>query len=342
MQTTLYTQEIQKENKDAIRQAAEVIRSGGIVVFPTETVYGLGANALDEYAVKKIFIAKGRPTDNPLIVHISDRAMLDSLVSRVTPSAEKLLNAFWPGPLTIVFPKKEHVPLITTGGLETIAVRMPDHQIAQDLIRLATCPIAAPSANISGKPSGTTFEHVYEDFVGKVDVIIDGGETLHGLESTVVLCTEDEVIILRPGSITKDMLQQVLGDISVRNTQSRKELDQSPGTRYRHYAPQAKIEIIQNMTPEKIASRMTEMTQDGILVGVLATDDIVSQVSCPHTYSLGPKDDLPLIAQHLYDGLRYFDKTPVQVIFVPSFSGSLFAEVIMDRLSKAAGSTESH
>src|SRR3989339_192814 len=233
-----------QNSKEILNKAATIIKSGGLVVFPTETVYGLGANVFDEKALAKIFSAKGRPSDNPIIVHISDEDQLKELVDTVSEQQKKLINAFWPGPLTIVFEKKKEISDIVSGGLPTIAVRMPSNVFAHGLIKLAGVPIAAPSANISGRPSGTTGEHIYDELTGKVNMIVDAGFSDIGVESTVVKINKEQVLILRPGAITKEMLEKVLPLLPVVFAKNKNELQFSPGTKYRHYAPKARLEVI--------------------------------------------------------------------------------------------------
>lgn len=333
MQTKILTQ-----NPSDIQKAAEIIRSGGLVVFPTETVYGLGANALNEIAIKKVYFAKGRPSDNPLIVHITDLDTLTELTGLVPPLAEKLIKAFWPGPLTLVLAKSSLVPSVTSGGLETVAVRMPAHRIAQALIKAAGVPIAAPSANLSGKPSSTQFQHVIEDLDGRVDAIIDGGETLHGLESTVVSFIDDHVVILRLGSITQDDLERVVGASHVRHAKNKNETEHSPGTKYRHYAPKAQIEIITSNNPQDFLNRVHILEAENREVGLLATKEIVQACSEIHfSYDLGGVDNKAHIGQSLYAGLRYFDTVPVEIILVQGFQEEGLGKTIMNRIRKAAG-----
>ena len=234
-------------------QAAEVLRSGGLVAFPTETVYGLGANALDEEAVKSIYRAKGRPSDNPLIVHIADTAAVKDLTDSIPGTAQALMDAFWPGPLTLVMPRSSLVPDIVTAGLDTVAVRMPSHPIASALIKKAGVPVAAPSANSSGRPSPTLARHVIEDMMGKIDVIIDGGNAEVGVESTVLDITVDPPVILRPGGVTLEQLRHVLGNVISDQTPGISDMagtPKSPGMKYRHYSPKATMLLIQG-DPER-------------------------------------------------------------------------------------------
>ena len=242
---------VDKENvrDEDLLEAAHIIRKGGLVAFPTETVYGLGANALDEEAAKKIYEAKGRPSDNPLIAHIAQCSELEPLVSEIPEAGRRLMEAYWPGPLTLVFPKSDRVPYGTTGGLDTVAVRMPSDPVARALIRLAEVPVAAPSANTSGRPSPTEAGHVYEDMNGQIDMILDGGPVGIGLESTIVDVTGPVPMLLRPGAITLEMLRETVGDVEVDPAVSGPvTLDRkpkAPGMKYRHYAPAAELILVE-------------------------------------------------------------------------------------------------
>lgn len=247
---------------DEIRQAGQIIRDGGLVAFPTETVYGLGANAMDAEAAAKVYQAKGRPSDNPLIAHIADVSMLEDLVTEVPEVAKKLMDAFWPGPMTLIFNKSDKVPKGTTGGLDTVAVRFPNNKIACSLIKAAGVSIAAPSANLSGKPSPTLGEHVVDDMDGRIDMIIDGGMVGMGLESTIIDVTVEPPMILRPGFITVEMAKKVVGDVTVDKTIFKKPSEglkpKAPGMKYRHYAPKADYRIFKG-TADKVADVITEL-----------------------------------------------------------------------------------
>ena len=239
MNTKLVKVDIENPDMNILGEAAEILRNGGLVAFPTETVYGLGANGLDEQACKKIYEAKGRPSDNPLILTIGDISGLYPIVSRVTPNAEKIINAFWPGPITLVLPKAECVPMTVTGGLDTVAVRFPSNKIARELIKAAGIPVAAPSANSSGKPSPTRASHVEFDLNGKIDMIIDGGAADWGLESTILDVSEDRPVLLRPGAVTQEMIEEVVGKIDVDPAVFSKPsgdiVPKAPGMKYKHY-----------------------------------------------------------------------------------------------------------
>ncbi|EYE89817.1 tRNA threonylcarbamoyladenosine biosynthesis protein [Fervidicella metallireducens AeB] len=341
MNTKVYY--IDEHDTDKIKEAAEIIASGGTVVFPTETVYGLGANALDEKACEKIFTAKGRPQDNPLIVHVADFD-LSKYVTDISENAKKLMEAFWPGPLTIIMPKKDIVPLTTTGGLDSVAIRMPSNKIARKLIEFSGVPIAAPSANISGRPSPTTIEHCINDLTGKVDMIIGGEKCDVGLESTVVDTTGDEVVILRPGGITKEMLEEVVGNVSIDPAIMEKASEglrpKSPGMKYRHYAPKAPLTIIKgdlNNVIKYVNEKTDELSNYGYKVGVMATDETIKKYNANIKISVGDRKESGIIAANLFDVLREFDKIDVDYIYAEGFSEEGLGLAIMNRLKKAAG-----
>ncbi|WP_010197416.1 L-threonylcarbamoyladenylate synthase [Bacillus sp. m3-13] len=330
-----------KHSYPQIMEAAGLLKENEVVAFPTETVYGLGANALSDQAVLKIFEAKGRPSDNPLIVHISKLEQLAELVDNVPESAHKLMEAFWPGPLTLVLTKKEGVSQYVTAGLETLAVRMPDHSVARALIEISGLPLAAPSANLSGKPSPTTAKHVEEDLIHRIAGIVDGGATGVGLESTVVDCTAETPMILRPGGVTKEELEKVVGKVDVDPALfSQEELHKpkSPGMKYTHYAPIAPVYLV-----EGSASFMEQTIKGAQLkghkVGLLATEETIAQIQATEitAISCGTKNDLATVASQLYDGLRAFNATDVDVIFSETFPRTGVGAAIMNRLEKAAG-----
>lgn len=242
-------EDTQRIRKEELAEAAEILRQGGLVAFPTETVYGLGANALNEEAAKKIYAAKGRPSDNPLIAHVADFEAVKPLVREIPEAGKKLMEQYWPGPLTLVFPKSEIVPFGTTGGLETVAIRMPEHEVARMLIRLAGVPVAAPSANTSGRPSPTTADHVYQDMNGKIEILVDGGSVGIGLESTIVDVSGEVPVMLRPGAITLEMLRETLGEVEIDPAITgpiRADVKpKAPGMKYRHYAPKAELVLVE-------------------------------------------------------------------------------------------------
>lgn len=327
-----------------IRFAADVIRNGGLVAFPTETVYGLGANAFDETAVKRIFEAKGRPSDNPLIVHIADKDKVRELAAVIPPVSVMLMDAFWPGPLTLVMHKSPAVPPVITAGLDTVAIRMPVHPIALALIKACGLPVAAPSANISGRPSTTRAEHVIEDLFGKVNVIIDGGSADVGLESTVLDVTVNPPMILRPGGVTAEQLESLLGGIavdpvlSIESTES--TVPKSPGTKYTHYSPKAKLIVVEGDL-ERVACEINRLIEVNILkglnVGVLATDQTKHLYPGAKVISAGDRLNPETIASNLFNALREFDRTDVQLILAEAVDDSGVGFAIMNRLSKAAG-----
>ena len=336
---------MKKEAPDpaAIRRAGEIIRKGGLVAFPTETVYGLGGDALNPESSRKIYAAKGRPSDNPLIVHICRYEDIDLIVSEVPPEAEKLAEAFWPGPLTMIFRKNSLVPKETTGGLDTVAIRFPSNRIAQALIDAAGGFIAAPSANRSGKPSPTLAKYCKEDLDGRVEMIIDGGEVGIGLESTIIDLTDGEPTILRPGYIDQKKLEAVLGNVQVDRTLIDPEsgvAPKAPGMKYRHYAPAGELVILEGER-DKVVEEINKAAQDnsvhGLKTGVICTDETESLYRADSVKSAGPRSDELSIARSLFRILREFDDEQVDRIYSESFSGGILGQAIMNRLMKAAG-----
>ncbi|ACK95562.1 threonylcarbamoyl-AMP synthase [Bacillus thuringiensis] len=320
-----------------LQEAAKLLRENEAVAFPTETVYGLGANAMDDEAIAKIFEAKGRPSDNPLIVHIGTKSQLDGIVKEIPPVAEKLMAHFWPGPLTIILPRKEGISERVTAGLNTVGVRMPDHPVALALIEEANVPVAAPSANRSGRPSPTLASHVYEDLNGKIAGIVDGGATGVGVESTVIDCTSTVPTILRPGGITKEQLEAVIGTVSLDPAlKDEKEKPKSPGMKYTHYAPKAPLSIVEG-SREFIQQLVDEKKEEGFKVGVLTTEEYQHVYNADVILSCGVRSDLASVATKLYDVLRTFDASEVDVIFSESFPNEGIGNAIMNRLTKAAG-----
>jgi L-threonylcarbamoyladenylate synthase len=329
---------------DKIAYAADVIRSGGLVAFPTETVYGLGANALDQEAVKKIFKAKGRPADNPLIVHISDKSEVNRLVTGMPPDAPRLMETFWPGPLTLVMKKSEIVPHIITAGLDSVAVRMPSHPVAMALIAESGTPVAAPSANTSGKPSPTMPEHVIEDMSGKVEIIIEAGSTNVGLESTVLDLTVVPPVILRPGGITPAQLLEVLKEVDVDPGLFSNNIKgippKSPGVKYRHYSPKADVMVVEgelDMVVEKINRLIKEHSQNNLKIGVLATEETKNRYFGVEVISAGSRNRPETIASNLFRALREFDNRQVDLILAEAVESSGIGFAIMNRLDKASG-----
>lgn len=334
-----------KADSQAIEEAAAIIRAGGLVAFPTETVYGLGANGLDEKAAVKIYAAKGRPSDNPLILHVSGADEVSGLVKRIPSEAEHLMEIFWPGPLTIIFPKSDCVPYATTGGLDTVAIRCPSDEVAAALIRQSGVPIAAPSANASGRPSPTNAKHVWEDMNGKIEMILDGGECSIGLESTIVDVTGEQPEILRPGFITQEMLEHALAcavtvDAAVNHLVDANIHPKAPGMKYRHYAPHAPLTLVEG-AQEKVVAMIGKLVKEekeaGKKVGVIGTDETLPFYEADKVISIGSRRQAGEIARNLYRVLRVFDDTDVDVIFSESFSGEGLGSAIMNRLNKAAG-----
>lgn len=320
-----------------LQEAAQLLRKNEAIAFPTETVYGLGANALSDEAVVKIFEAKGRPSDNPLIVHIGAKEQLAHIVSHIPPVADVLMKHFWPGPLTLVLPRKEGISEKVTAGLHTVGVRMPDHPVARALIEQANVPVAAPSANQSGRPSPTLASHVYEDLQGKIAGIVDGGATGVGVESTVLDCTSDIPTILRPGGITKEQLEEVIGEVAVDPALlSETEKPKSPGMKYTHYAPKAPLAIVEG-SRDFIQKLVIEKQAEGYTVGVLTTEEYSHLYKANIVLSCGVRADLSTVATKLYDTLRTFDGSGVDVIFSESFPSDGIGSAIMNRLTKAAG-----
>lgn len=329
-------------DEKVMEEAGELLKSGALVAFPTETVYGLGANALDEKAAAKIYAAKGRPSDNPLIIHIADMESLGLITEEIPKAAYLLAEKFWPGPLTMVMKKSEVVPYGTTGGLDTVAVRMPSHPIALEMIRHGGGYIAAPSANTSGRPSPTLASHVADDMDGIIPMILDGGAVGIGIESTIVDLTEEIPTILRPGFITKEMLEEVVGEVQIDKGLSAdaKTPPKAPGMKYRHYAPKAELIIVEGAEKsviEKI-NQLTEMNlKEGIVTGVIGTEETVSKYHAKIVKSMGTRNDELSISSHLYSILREFDESDAQVIYSESFEEGAMGNAIMNRLLKAAG-----
>ncbi len=324
--------------------AASILREGGLVASPTETVYGLCANALDVDAVKKIYLAKGRPSDNPLIVHIANLDMLEPLVLEISDIAKKLISHFWPGPMTLVFPASPLVPKIVTGGLDTVAIRFPSHPIMQNLINVSGLPLAAPSANTSGKPSPTNAARVIEDLDGKIDAIIVGDASEYGVESTVIDTTGDIATILRPGGITYEMIENVLGhvtiDPAIGHALKEGELPKAPGMKYTHYSPNADVIIVkgeENVVIDKINELTMIEREKGKKIGILATDETQSAFIADLILSAGTSTELSTIANQLFEVLRTFDDAKVDIVYSLAFPNEGIGNAIMNRLEKSAG-----
>lgn len=338
MNTKIRKIDITNVDSSIIIEAANIIKHGGTVVFPTETVYGLGADALNEKASKKIYEAKGRPSDNPLIVHISDKRDLIKIVSHIPEVADMLMEKFWPGPLTLIFNKTKDVPKGTTGGLDTVAVRMPNHPVALELIKQSGTCIAAPSANISGKPSPTTGEHVIEDLDGRVDMIINSGSVGIGIESTILDVTCNPPMILRPGYVTVEMVKEIIGNVAIDNFQE-SDKPKAPGMKYRHYAPKADMVIYSGETSkviEAINSIAKEKYEKGLKVGIIATEESQMLYKYGKVFSIGKRKSEKQIAKNLYAVLRAFDDMEVDIILSESFSEGDLGYAIMNRLVKAS------
>lgn len=335
-------------DESALIPCAEVLRRGGLVAFPTETVYGLGANALMPEAVGRIFEAKGRPQDNPLIVHVSKPEAVAPLVREISEAAIRLMEVFWPGPLTLLFAKSDLVPPIVTAGLPTVAIRMPDHPVAQRLIDLAGVPVAAPSANLSGRPSPTTFEDTLADLQGRVDVIVDGGPSGIGVESTVLDISGPVPKVLRPGGLSLEDLRSVLGEVEVASGVPTQGPPPSPGMKYRHYAPKAPVYLVVGSPGEQAAVARFHAIRyllAGKRVLILASSENL------HAYAdladrwpdslavleLGPREDLARVASRLFSGLRHGDEIGADVIFAESFPDKGLGLAIQNRLARASG-----
>lgn len=343
MKTEVIKMDNQHIDSADMEKAAIIIRSGGLVAFPTETVYGLGADALNAEASEKIYAAKGRPSDNPLIVHIADFEAMAYIADKVPEAAVKLADAFWPGPLTMIVQKNERVPYETTGGMDTVAVRMPNHPVALSLIRESGGYIAAPSANTSGKPSPTLAEHVAEDLGGRIPMILDGGPVGIGIESTIIDLTEKVPMILRPGYITPEMIAEVIGEVKMDpgiiasdSTQKPK----APGMKYKHYAPKADL-ILVDGEEDKVVAKINALArmaaEEGKKVGIIGTDETISCYDTGEAVSIGARSNEDAIARHLYKILRDFDDIGVDVIYSESFKTPRIGQAIMNRLLKAAG-----
>lgn len=334
----------QPEAEDTIRAAAKILQAGGLVAFPTETVYGLGGNGLDSAACEKIYLAKGRPSDNPLILHISEFEELDAIVKEVSPAAKKLMDAFWPGPLTMIFPKADIVPDKATGGLDTVAVRFPSHPVARAIIRAAGLPIAAPSANSSGKPSPTRASHVEYDLDGKIDMIVDGGAAEWGLESTIVDVSGQVPMILRPGAVTKEMMEQVVGTVEIDPAILQKPAadfrPKAPGMKYTHYSPKAEVVLVKGER-QAVADEINRLAAADIAagkkVGVLATEETKELYHADIVLSLGSREKPEEIGANLFKLLRKFDFLGADQVYSEVFSEKGEGMAIMNRLNKAAG-----
>lgn len=324
------------KNLEPIKAAAEAIKQGNLVLFPTETVYGIGANALDTLAVKKIYLAKGRASDNPLIAHIASTEMLQELVQEVGKVEQILIEKFWPGPLTIVFKKKTIVPDIITGGLDTVAIRMPSNEIARKLIEYSKCPIAAPSANISGKPSGTLVEDIIDELDGKVEYIIDDGKVDIGVESTVIRVVNDIVHILRPGKVTVEDIEKlgipVYVEKQILGEYKEGEKVMSPGIKYKHYAPNTKCILVYSQNNEKMVEKIKEISDNKNAV-ILCKNQNFVKYSTKNKLKMG--ETLEEISQNIFTLLRKADKYNAELIVIEGVSKAGLGLAIMNRLIRA-------
>jgi L-threonylcarbamoyladenylate synthase len=331
--------------KEKVQTAAEIIKKGGLVAFPTETVYGLGADALNPTAVLSLFEAKKRPLDNPPIIHVENADNVHRLTKHVPRKAELLMKHFWPGPLTLVLERSEAVPDVTVAGLDTVAVRMPKHEVALALIRKSGVPIAAPSANLAGKPSPTTAQHVLDDLNGRIDAVLDGGATQVGVESTVLDLSVCPPMVLRPGGTTFEALREVLGEVELHPfVAAEKQMaigeTRSPGMKHKHYAPKAKLILVEGNVPA-VVKKIREMAGDygrkGCRVGVLATDETAAKYDADAVKSLGSRFNLDAVAQNLFRLLREFDAEEVDVIVAEGVPAEGLGLAVMNRLRKASG-----
>ena len=345
MKTIVEVYDADNRRSEVMERAGAILKKGGLVAFPTETVYGLGGDALNPEASARIYAAKGRPSDNPLIVHIADMEALKVLASEVPEKARLLADRFWPGPLTMIMPKSDAVPYATTGGLDTVAIRMPSHPTAYELIRSSGVYIAAPSANTSGRPSPTTAQHVYEDLNGRIDMIIDSGKVDIGLESTIVDLTGEIPTILRPGYITKEMLEEAVGPVTIDKAILADHEDpnlrpKAPGMKYKHYAPKGDLVIVEGKK-QAVAETINHLTkmdaEAGLKTAVIASDENLSLYDVDCKINIGSREHEESIAANLYEVLREMDEMGVQKMYSESFAGGGLGAAIMNRLLKAAG-----
>ncbi len=331
-------------DQGAIEECGRIIRTGGLVAFPTETVYGLGANALDEEACRRIFEAKGRPQDNPLIVHVASPDDIAVLTTELPPQAAKCIQAFWPGPLTLVLPKAFRVPAVVSAGLNTLALRMPDHPAALALIRAAGVPVAAPSANLSGHPSPTLGRHVMEDLAGRIEAVLDAGPCRVGVESTVLDLTETVPVILRPGGITREQLTEILGQVDIDpGLQDESQAPRSPGVKYRHYAPRGRVVPVSG-PDEKVQARILQEISrgrnQGLRVAVLCSAEsapVYAASGAEYLEILGSNREPWTVAATLYRAFRECDQRNIDLILAETFTRSGMGAAVMNRLEKAAG-----
>lgn len=345
METKVIKINREQPDRELLKEAGKLLAAGALVAFPTETVYGLGGDGLQADAAARIYAAKGRPSDNPLILHIADVADMEKLAVDIPELAYRLAEKFWPGPLTMILKKGDVVPYTTTGGLNTVAIRMPSDEIAREIIRESGTYIAAPSANLSGRPSPTKAEHVIEDLSGRIEMIVDGGDSDIGLESSIIDLSGDVPMILRPGYITKEDFEQIVAqveyDSAVLATKPQESVvAKAPGMKYRHYAPKGQITIVEGNTADvinKINALVAEQEAKGIRVAVLCAEETKEHYTCKQVYSLGSLKSEKEISAHLFAALRNFDTEQMEVIYSESFENTKLAGAIMNRLRKAAG-----
>ncbi|WP_211220367.1 L-threonylcarbamoyladenylate synthase [Halalkalibacillus halophilus] len=324
-----------KDHKD-IQKAATLLQAGEVVAFPTETVYGLGADATNNQAIDKIFEAKARPQDNPLIVHIGSKSDVEKYVSDYPFHAKQLVEAFWPGALTVILPAKDAFARNVTAGLTTVGLRMPDHPVAQAILQASDLPIAAPSANLSGKPSPITAEHVLQDLDGRIAAVVDGGPTGVGVESTVVDCTAERPIILRPGGVTKADLEEVIGTIDVADhLLEEADAPRSPGMKYKHYAPDVPIWVIAGDAPQ-MALVYEKLIAEGKRVGYMISEERAEALHVNPDISLGSAENVTEITKNIYAHLRAVDQLDVDIVLTESFSKQGIGQALMNRLERAA------
>lgn len=344
MQTEIVEINNVKRQQAELDRAGQIIRAGGLVAFPTETVYGLGANGLDGEACRGIYLAKGRPSDNPLILHVADRKMIGEIASEITELAEKLIAAFCPGPLTVILRHTARVPAEITGGLETVGIRMPDNDTARAFIKAAGVPVAAPSANLSGRPSPTTAEAVRADMEGRIPLILDGGSCAYGVESTIVDCTGERAVILRPGAITEEMLREVAGAVEIDPALVGADaVPKAPGMKYKHYAPKVPLTLLEGAPAQMLPAMEREIRRlraEGHKVGIIASHEVLQGLSDMVPENLradyGHQGALPEIAAHLYEALRYFDETEADRLLAEGTATEGLGLAIMNRLHKAS------
>ncbi len=347
LQTQWWKIDTEKPQEQYIRRAAEIIREGGLVAFPTETVYGLGAHAFLPQALKRIFSAKGRPQDNPLILHVAAVEEVKDLAADIPLKAQVLMERFWPGPLTLILKKLPHIPAEVTAGLETVALRMPEHKTALALIKEAGVPLAAPSANRSGYPSPTMAEHVYADLNGRIEAILDSGPTGLGLESTILDVTQETPVILRPGGVTREEITETVGEVIAAESKSleSQEIPKAPGMKYKHYSPKAEVILIEGKveTILQAAAKISEgLRKEGKRVGLLFTEDVWRQakeetpVSGDYQKSIGERENLASVAHNIYRELRQCDEYGLDVVLTETYISEGLGSALMDRLLKSA------